>query len=112
MMMNRDQADAIAVLVSRLRPEWDVRGIMAALADVRDRDADLVAIAAIRAAMVATNRTPAVIPRQGDHWKSADPVRERQSLAPDQLCRDHARDPRSCPWCLGRIRINEGEPCD
>ena len=67
-MMNRETGDAIAVLVGKLRPDWDVRGVMAALSQVRDREPGLVAIAAIRCAMVPSNRTPAVIAMAGAHW--------------------------------------------
>lgn len=67
-MMNRETGDAIAVLVTKLRPDWDVRGVMAALSQVKDREPGLVAIAAIRCALVPSNRTPAVIALGGAHW--------------------------------------------
>lgn len=69
MTITRDQAHALAELVHQLRPEWDAQGVLAALAKARDRGpADVVCIAAIRAAATPTNRTPAVIPLAGDHW--------------------------------------------
>lgn len=68
-MMTKGQADATATLVATLRPDWDVRGILAALAIAKDRgSAADVAVAAIRAASVPSNRTPAVIPLAGPHW--------------------------------------------
>jgi len=67
-MMKRECADAIAVLVHYLRPDWDVRGIMAALASVQDRDPFLVAHAAVNAANATSNRTPAIIAMDGPHW--------------------------------------------
>ena len=67
-MMNRSQADTIAVLVAALRPGWDVRGIMTALGELRDRDPYDVAQAALNAAAIPTNRTPAVIALPGPHW--------------------------------------------
>lgn len=67
-MMTRQQADAITVLVCALRSDWDAKGVLAALAEVRDRDPFVVAVAAIRCASVETNKTPAVIALKGAHW--------------------------------------------
>ncbi|MDA8439383.1 MAG: hypothetical protein M0Z51_11075 [Propionibacterium sp.] len=67
--MDRPQAQALAALVHALRPEWEPAGIMTALATARDRgDVFEVAQAAIYAASVKANRTPAVIPLAGEHW--------------------------------------------
>jgi hypothetical protein len=117
MMMIRAQADAIAVLVHQLRPDWDIRGVMAALADCQDRDAATVAIAAVRAATTASNRTPAVIAMEGPHWGDgpAEHTTERRTSRPEQLplnalCDRHKRDPRTCPWCTGKMREHEEEP--
>lgn len=78
MMMNqitRPQADALAALVHELRPEWDVRGIVKALFDARERgSAHDVAHAAINAAADLTHRTPAVIALAGPHWPSRPDV--------------------------------------
>lgn len=69
MTMDRPQAQALAALIHALRPEWEPAGIMTALAAARDRgDAFEVAQAAIHAASVKANRTPAVIPLAGEHW--------------------------------------------
>ena len=69
MTMDRPQAQALAALVHALRPEWEPAGIMTALAAARDRgDVFEVAQAAIHAASVKANRTPAVIPLAGEHW--------------------------------------------
>lgn len=69
MTMDRPQAQALAALVHALRPDWEPAGIMTALAAARDRgDVFEVAQAAIHAASVKANRTPAVIPLAGEHW--------------------------------------------
>jgi len=81
-MMSREQADAIAVLVHTLRPEWDVRGTMTALAQCREREPSAVAIAAVRAATTESNRTPAVIPLAGPHWDNPGVTRAPAAPAP------------------------------
>lgn len=63
--------DALAELAHVLRPDWDARGIRAALDDVRvrqERPADLC-LATIRAAHDPHARTPGVIPTPGPHWQ-------------------------------------------
>lgn len=84
--LTQPQADAIAILVSRLRPDWDVRGVMAALAKVRDRDPFLAAVAAVRAAANPTNRTPAVIAMDGAHWLSPAPTAKPGVWQPPPMC--------------------------
>lgn len=69
MTMTRSQAQALAALVHELRPEWDTAGVMGALSAARERGTAWdVAQAALRAAEVPTNRTPAVIAMAGAHW--------------------------------------------
>lgn len=67
--LNRDQAHALAALITALRPDWDTAGVLAKLAEARTRgDAHDVAHAALYAAQDPANRTPAVIPLAGTHW--------------------------------------------
>lgn len=66
------QGQALARFIHELRGDWDVPGIEAALGQVHDKaPADVIACAAIRAATVASNRTPAVIAMDGPHWRTA-----------------------------------------
>ena len=52
MMMTPEQAQKTAELVHTIRPDWDVRGIYAALAKAAERtDAGRLAIVALHAAM-------------------------------------------------------------
>lgn len=72
--LTHDQAKAAARCIAALRPEWDAPGILDALGRARGRgDAPTVVIAALRAAMNPTNRTPAVIPLDGAHWRPDAP---------------------------------------
>lgn len=69
MKIDSNQAKTLATFISQIRPGWDPQGIYAALGKARDMaPAPQLAIAAIQAAMDDTNRTPAVIAMQGDHW--------------------------------------------
>lgn len=67
--ITEDPARALAALVTHLRPDWDVPGILKAIYAAKDRgDAFRVAHAALYAAETPTNRTPAVIALAGEHW--------------------------------------------
>lgn len=91
-MMTKPQADATATLVATLRPDWDHTGIMAALALAQVRGpAHEVAIAAIRAAASPSNRTPAVIPLEGQHWNRPTSQTGAATVGP--------WDRRSCAKC-------------
>ena len=71
---DKSTADALASLLGRLRPDWQMPGIMAALADerLRGRNPFAVARAAILAAGNPKVRTPAVIAMDGEHWNEPD----------------------------------------
>lgn len=91
-MMTKGQADATATLVATLRPDWDHAGVMAALAIAKARGpAHEVATAAIRAAAVPSNRTPAVIALEGPHWN--------RPTAPSAAGTVGPWDQRACARC-------------
>lgn len=62
---------ALAHLVSRIRPDWDPPGVAAKLSEAHTagRPIGPLSIAALRAAQDQSNRTPAVIPLDGAHWR-------------------------------------------
>lgn len=87
--ITRRQATALAELIHALRPEWDAPGVLAAIGEARDvGPAPMVAIAAIRAATTPTNRTPAVIPMEGAHWRTdpGSPAARFPDPGPDRRC--------------------------
>ena len=56
-------------MLQSLRPDWDRPGIADAVWKARDKgDAIEVCVAAIRGSVIS-NRTPAVIPLDGNHWR-------------------------------------------
>jgi hypothetical protein len=75
--LTRDAAGHLAEAIARLRPDWQAPGILAALEKAVQRpdrpDAWQTIIATARAAAEPTNRTPAVIALDGQHWRPAHP---------------------------------------
>ena len=75
----------LAELLNRMRPDWDLPGIKRTIWNARRQpDHNLFIIAAVRAASNHGNRTPAVIPLEGSHWrdKPAPPATAR-TTGPD-----------------------------
>ncbi|MFJ2298123.1 hypothetical protein [Oerskovia paurometabola] len=100
-----DQARALAALVATLRPDWDVAGVRKALYDARKKGtAEQLCIAAIKAAVEPTNRTPAVIGHDGAHWTAARPLH----AAPANYARCPKPGHTSSPaWHCGACRADE-----
>jgi hypothetical protein len=71
-----------------VRPDWDVKGIVKALGDAREKAcAGTVAVAAIVAAQNPGNRTPGVIPLTGPHWAVSGTTKPRHVVPPrNQTC--------------------------
>jgi hypothetical protein len=81
------QAKALAALVHELRGDWDTPGILDALGRARDiAPGPDLAIAAIKAAGSAHNRTPAVIALEGPHWRGSDTPPRREAPSKDDTC--------------------------
>lgn len=98
--ITREQAQAIALLIHRLRG-WDIPGIMAALRRAAGMATDAYELARVAIA-VAENpaaRTPALIAEVGPHWHT----RPRSSPTPPRRtpCDEpgHTGDVVSCPEC-------------
>lgn len=90
--MTRDEAEHLARYLSAIRKrlpgdDWDRHGIEGELAKARGRatSPDL-ACAAIRAAEIPTNRTPAVIGMDGPHWRESTAPPRPAKLAPGDRC--------------------------
>jgi hypothetical protein len=83
------QAKTLAALLHELRPDWDERGLLAAIHGAKDRAGNFdLAIAAIRAAGQPTNRTPAIIGMEGPHWH------------PEQAAPEPAKRPGGVTRCI------------
>lgn len=90
--INENQAEALAVLIHTLRPDWDTPGVKHALRRAIDRgDQWELAHAALRAAAEPGNRTPAVIGYDGKHWRPDTPT-AKAPPHPDPYQRTIRRD--------------------
>lgn len=99
--LNPTQAEALAVLIRSVRPEWDVPGIKKALWDAKDRGTGWDVIhAALYAAEDLTNRTPAVIALAGAHWTRGRELGSSDPRGPK--CEIHIGQPaHNCTGCAG-----------
>lgn len=100
MKMTKVQAEALAAFVARVRPEWRLAGILAALekaaptADVHD-----VACALIRLAEDATVKTPGLLPQPGPHWLKPDGSKPARRGDHTMTCPEHA-ERLPCGRCI------------
>lgn len=90
--MTHQEASDLATLVEKLRRRlpgdpWHKPGIEDALARARHRaSAPDLACAAIRAAEIPTNRTPAVIGMDGPHWREASKPPRVEPVNREERC--------------------------
>ena len=84
--LTHKQATTLAAFLAELRTDWDKAGIVSALGKARTiaPAADL-AVAAIRAASTASNRTPSVIGMEGPHWRSTE-TKPRHETPRQETC--------------------------
>jgi hypothetical protein len=76
-----EHAKHLTELVRSLRPEWDRPGIADAIWKARDKGSAIDVCAAAIKACVLSNRTPAVIPLDGNHWREVTPAVSRPRAA-------------------------------
>lgn len=97
--MSTRQQFLLSKFLNSLNEEWDIPGIEHALGRAREMApaADL-ACAAIRAAVTVGNRTPAVIPLPGPHWRavSSSTVPRMRDVGPGERCTTCAHPEEVC----------------
>ena len=69
--MTKTDAQALAVLTNRLRPDWQIPGIITAIQNCDAPPLD-TCIATLQATANHEWRTPALIPQPGPHWRNTD----------------------------------------
>ena len=85
--MTHRQAKPLVAFIHELRGDWDVPGIEYALGKARTlAPAAAVAVAAIKAAGNAHNRTPAVIAMEGAHWRDSEAKPRFVTPDPSERC--------------------------
>lgn len=116
--MTYKQGQALTAFLHELRGDWDKPGIEHALSVARGKGtAPDVAVAAIRAAAQAGNRTPAVIGMDGPHWREPATEKPKPTNRPpkrDEDCPRHAGQwADSCHGCAAdRIAGDETQPAE
>src|SRR6266498_1617211 len=89
-----EHAKHLTTLIGALRPDWDRPGIADAIWRAIDRgNAIEICTAAIRASVIS-NRTPAVIALDGNHWRGT-------TTKPASAATLNASAVRRCPDCGG-----------
>lgn len=110
--ITEDQARALAYFITTaIRPDWQVPGVLAALADAATmtRSPATLAEAAVRAASAEGNRTPKVIALPGAHWPSEATVSTVGVHVP--ACEDHPEEhAHNCPRCEADIKCGTRAP--
>jgi hypothetical protein len=76
-----EHAKHLTALICALRPDWDRPGVADAIWKARDKGNALDVCAAAVKACVLSNRTPAVIPLDGNHWREVTPAVSRPRAA-------------------------------
>lgn len=95
--MTEAGARALARFLHELRQDWQTPGIVHALGQARAlAPAADVALAAIRAASTPTNRTPAVIPLDGEHWDTGRAPKPPRTLTRQERCSICGQDEFLC----------------
>ena len=106
-----DQGRALAHLVTGLRPDWQTPGVLAAIreASTTTRDPGAVMLAALQAARVPTNRTPAVIALPGSHWPAPrGSEASAGGLRDAPACPDHPTHPaHRCLPCIADVKCGD-----
>jgi hypothetical protein len=99
--LTSDQTAQLASFTHSIRDDWDIPGILHALGTARLRvgatPAD-IAIATIKAAAQPSNRTPAIIPLDGDHWREHNrPLTTPQPPRRCAACSEYHGPGQPCP---------------
>lgn len=76
-----EHAKQLTPLVQALRPDWDRPGIADAIWKARDKGSAIDVCVAVVKACVLSNRTPAVIPLDGNHWRETTTQTRRPGMA-------------------------------
>lgn len=110
-MLEPTERDNLTRLVHSIRPDWDQRGILAALSKCQSFDKQDTIRAALAAAADPDVRTPGVIPKAGSHW---DPPGRTQSTSTrirrppkrEQECEQHPGEWQDSCRCCAADRIS------
>lgn len=107
-----NHAKQLTALLESLRPDWDRPGISDAIWKARDKGSAIdVCVAAVKACVIS-NRTPAVIPLDGNHWRDAQAAPKQRTTRMDDAkrCDDCGIVHTSLSPCSPPARRSHGKP--
>ncbi|MDR6861949.1 hypothetical protein [Phycicoccus sp. 3266] len=106
--LTRVQTEALATLVTRLRPDWRHAGVVAAIEKAAaTADAFDVARALINLAAEPSVQTPGLLPGKGPHWRRPDGELPDRRGDHNVYCHRHPLSVLpNCPQCIA-----EDQPC-
>lgn len=103
-MMTRTEAQALATFITKVRPDWDHPGIIAAIGKAQAKATPLqVARALVNLAENRELRTPALLAEAGQHWRDGAEA-TGPNVSHDVRCPDHPRQVHPCPECRATAR--------
>jgi hypothetical protein len=103
MMLNQTSAQALATFVTRVRPDWDHPGVMAAIHKASTLGtATQVARALINLAENPDLRTPAILHTPGSHWRTSETSTPELRGSHDVKCPEHPTNVHPCPQCAAK----------
>ncbi|MCL2089876.1 MAG: hypothetical protein FWH11_01400 [Micrococcales bacterium] len=107
--ITESQAQALAALMTALRPDWDIPGCRTAIHAARHRGP---AVEIVHAAVELTKRddlkTPTVLAKDGKHWPSGTPKRDDHRFERCQVLGHGSYPASNCGAC----RVDSVEPSE
>lgn len=100
--MTQVQAEALATLVTRLRPDWDHVGLMSVIGKARHMGtATQISRALLALCENRELRTPALLAEKGRHWQQdGEPIGPNGSH--NIRCPEHSLSVMPCPECAAK----------
>lgn len=103
--MTKDDAQALANFLHRLRPEWSIPSMMRLLGEHRNEyDYRDLSRAALNVALDDSKRTPGIIFLDGKHWDQ--PEQPRPAIPAGPACEDHSTyQAHNCQCCIADVKV-------
>ena len=99
MKITRVQAEALATLATKLRPDWRHAGVMAAIEKCTTEEPCDIARALINLAADPTVQTPGLLHHGGPHWLRPDGEKPARRGDHAVRCTRHPINVEPCPQC-------------
>lgn len=102
-MMTKAMAESLATFVSRIRPDWDHPGIVAAVGKAQNLGSPFdVARALVNLAENRDLTSPGLLHQPGKHWRNADSEPTGPNVTHNVRCPEHPINFHPCPLCAAK----------